>query len=71
MFCRYFLYYIDLHKSKKITYEHILTEEEIISLKQGNYNIINCENLQANTTYEIDIKGTIKLGKTEEEIPIT
>ena len=58
-------------KSKKITYEHILTEEEIISLKQGNYNIINCENLQANTTYEIDIKGTIKLGKTEEEIPIT
>ena len=58
-------------KSKKITYEHILTEEEVISLKQGNYNIINCENLQANTTYEIDIKGTIKLGKTEEEIPIT
>ena len=58
-------------KSKKITYEHILTEEEKISLKQGNYNIINCENLQANTTYEIDIKGTIKLGKTEEEIPIT
>ena len=58
-------------KSKKITYEHILTEEEIISLKQGNYNIINCENLQANTTYAIDIKGTIKLGKTEEEIPIT
>ena len=58
-------------KSQKITYEHILTEEEIISLKQGNYNTINCENLQANTTYEIDIKGTIKLGKTEEEIPIT
>ncbi len=58
-------------KSQKITYEHILTEEEIIYLKQGNYNTINCENLQANTTYEIDIKGTIKLGKTEEEIPIT
>ena len=58
-------------KSKKITYEHILTEEEIIQLKQGKYNSINCENLQANTTYEIDIEGNIKLGKTEEEIPIT
>ena len=58
-------------KYKEIAYEHILTEEEIIQLKQGKYNSINCENLQANTTYEIDIEGNIKLGKTEEEIPIT
>ena len=58
-------------KYKEIAYEHILTEEEIIQLKQGKYNSINCENLQANTTYEIDIEGNIKLGKTEEKIPIT
>ena len=59
------------NKEPIVVYTNTLTGDEITNLQQGNTKEIRYENLKSNTKYTIEITGKVKLGKTEESIPIT
>ena len=59
------------NKEPVVVYTNTLTGDEITNLQQGNTKEIKYENLKSNTRYTIEISGNIKLGKTQESIPIT
>ena len=59
------------NKEPVVVYTNTLTGDEITNLQQGNTKEIRYENLKSNTRYTIEITGEVKLGETEESIPIT
>ena len=59
------------NKEPIVVYTNTLTGDEITNLQQGNTKEIRYENLKSNTRYTIEITGEVKLGETEESIPIT
>jgi len=62
---------INIKDGEKIVKTDILSGEEISNLQQAGTKEIKYENLQPNTTYTIEIIGTIQLGNTQESIPVT
>ena len=62
---------INIKDGENIVETDTLTEEEIINLQQAGTKEIKYENLKSNTTYTIEITGSVQLGNTQEEIPIT
>ena len=62
---------INIKDGENIVETDTLTEEEIINLQQAGTKEMKYENLKSNTTYTIEITGSVQLGNTQEEIPIT
>ena len=58
-------------KQGTVIYNYTLTGEEIEKLKLGETKEINYEPLKSNTKYKIEILGSVQLGNTKEEVPIT
>ena len=62
---------INIKDGENIVKTDTLTEEEITNLQQAGTKEMKYENLKSNTTYTIEITGSVQLGNTQEEIPIT